>query len=92
MQVMPKNSPCRRCKVTLVKTGGATGMCRACREADPVMAEEMRQMHRDLAKAVHDMVMATSDPDPFGRPGVRKVRPGAIDAYFGRGKPKRRKR
>ena len=82
--VMPSAMPCHRCDKTLVKTGGITGMCKACRLADPAMAQERRDFHAALKAQVHDFVMKTSDPDPFGRPGIRKVRPGAVEEYFGR--------
>lgn len=88
--IMPRFMPCRRCKAVNVRTGGPTGMCSACRAADPAMAQVQRDNHAAMAAAVHDMVMATSDPDPFGRPGIRKVRPGAIEAYFGRETKKRK--
>lgn len=76
--VMPKAMPCRRCKTTLVKTGGITGMCKACRLADPDMAEVQRQNHALMKAEVNRWVMDNSEPDPFGRPGIRKMKPSAL--------------
>ena len=82
MDMSPR--PCVRCHTRLVKPGGITGMCKQCRLDDPAMAQVQRDNHAALKQSINDMVMATSDPDPFGRPGIRKVRPGAIEAYFDR--------
>lgn len=70
--------PCIRCKTRLVKFGGITGMCNACRIADPEMAQVQRDNHAALKKSIGDWVMDNTEPDPFGRPGIRKVKRGAF--------------
>jgi len=75
--LMPKAMPCIRCRTRLVKTGGITGMCVACRAADPAMAEVQRQNHALMKVEMQRYIDLNTEPDPFGRPGIRKVKPGA---------------
>ena len=73
--LMPRAMPCRRCKVTLVKTGGITGMCRACREADPAMAEVQRQNHAEMKRGLDAWTKENFEDVP-GRPGIMKPKKG----------------
>jgi hypothetical protein len=73
--LMPRSFPCRRCRTVLVKTGGITGMCRACREADPVMAQEQREAHAAMKVGMADW-LKTNFEDVPGRPGLMKPKKG----------------
>ena len=74
----PVPVPCVRCGVTKVKSGGITGMCIACRAADPVMAQAKRDEHAAFKAQMNEWVMANSVPDPLGRRGIRKMKPSAF--------------
>jgi excinuclease UvrABC ATPase subunit len=64
-------SPCVRCKKTLVKPGGITGMCKACRAIDPVMAEVQRQNHAAMKVQMRQWLDDNFEPDPrFPNPGL----------------------
>ncbi len=63
-------SPCARCKTRLVKPGGRTGMCKACRLADPVMAQAQRDLHEQMRQQVAQWVDDNFEPDPRFGPGI----------------------
>jgi hypothetical protein len=68
--IMPSAMPCVRCKTRLVKTGGITGMCKACRLADPAMAEVQRQNHAEAKASIAQWLEDNFEPDPRFGPGI----------------------
>jgi len=75
--VMPSAMPCIRCKTRLVKTGGITGMCKACRLADPVMAEVQRGNHAAMRSQMNEWLSDNFEPDPRLGPGYLRPKKGA---------------
>lgn len=79
-------SPCRRCKTRLVKPGGRTGMCKACRLADPAMAQVQRDNHEAMKVATRKWLDENFEPDPRFGPGIGgaiAVRPKKGSKVFG---------
>jgi hypothetical protein len=68
--VMPSAMPCIRCDKTLVKTGGITGMCKACRLADPALAQVQRDNHATMKASMRDWLADNFEPDPRFGPGI----------------------
>lgn len=76
MQFAPASMPCIRCRTVKVKTGGVTGMCSACRTADPAMADVQRENHRQMKLAMGAWLSKNTEPVP-GRPGLHRAKRGA---------------
>jgi hypothetical protein len=62
--------PCVRCKDRLVKPGGITGMCNACRVADPAMAQQRRDEHAAFKAQTRQWLDDNFEPDPRFGPGI----------------------
>jgi len=80
MQFAPRALPCIVCKTTLVKTGGKTGMCSACRTARPDIANTQRANRAKIRASLDAWVTKNTVPVP-GRTDIRRVNP---DALFGK--------
>jgi hypothetical protein len=84
--VMPSAMPCIRCEKTLVKTGGITGMCKACRAADPDLAQVQRDNHAAMKVEMARWLEDNFEPDPRFGPGIGgaiAVRPKKGSKVFG---------
>ena len=68
-------SPCVRCKTKLVKPGGMTGMCKACRLADPAMVAQRKDEYAVMKAQMNDWVKANFEPDPRFAPGSGVMKP-----------------
>jgi len=68
MDMSPR--PCIRCKTRLVKAGGITGMCKACRVEDPALAQVQRDNHAAMKQSMADWLDDNFEPDPRFGPGI----------------------
>lgn len=78
--------PCIRCKDRLVKSGGITGMCKACRLADPALAQVQRDNHEAMKADMARWMDENFEPDPRFGPGIggaMAMRPKKGSKVFG---------
>jgi hypothetical protein len=68
-------SPCVRCKTKLVKPGGMTGMCKACRLADPAMVADRKASYAAMKVQMGEWMRDNFEEDPRFAPGSGYMRP-----------------
>jgi hypothetical protein len=69
-------SPCVRCKTKLVKPGGMTGMCKACRLADPAMVAQRKADYAVMKVQMDEWVRDNFVQDPNMPRGYMRPKKG----------------
>lgn len=80
MQFAPSVGPCGgRCgkNIRYSRKRGALGLCASCL-ADPVKKQEAIDLRVMMEASMAEWLEENTIPDPLGRPGIRKAKPGAF--------------